>query len=338
MLTRGQFVGQIIDDLAIISAQAKQRGNLHLYDINIYVEDFVKNVLNYVLDFNLSNLNQERLNNPGLDLGDAKKSWAFQVTTDKTSNKIKQTLEKITDDQKKKFRNIRIFIVGEKQKSYTFSDQIFIDNKFTLDMVWDFNDVCTRLMSLDIDTLQQIAKYIAKETRRMLVELEIPDLEGNYPTNIDDLIEKIPKPQLSNAVKMNTYFMQKREPFDCVKAELTIAELSKKLANLPRLTREVFKLMVERRDSVNTETDDFRISDPKLRRIYKGNDLSGDLSLLVEAEIIDFNSPDITGMPNYWSIRFPGSQESFHLNFIDYVEANRIDLRQPLVMLNFSDF
>ena len=55
MLTRGHLIGQIVDDLAAISAQARQRGRLHLFDIHTYVEDFVKEVLNRALDLNLSN-------------------------------------------------------------------------------------------------------------------------------------------------------------------------------------------------------------------------------------------------------------------------------------------
>lgn len=37
MLTRGHRTGQIIDDLAGIAAQARQRGRLHLFDIHTHV-------------------------------------------------------------------------------------------------------------------------------------------------------------------------------------------------------------------------------------------------------------------------------------------------------------
>jgi len=45
MLTRGHLIGQIVDDLAGIAAQAKQRARLHLFDIHTHVEDFAKEVM-----------------------------------------------------------------------------------------------------------------------------------------------------------------------------------------------------------------------------------------------------------------------------------------------------
>jgi hypothetical protein len=121
--------------------------------------------------------------------------------------------------------------------------------------------------------------------------------------------------------------------------EKAIRELSGKLAALPRLTREVFKFLVERRDERTSGfSDDFRISDPKLRRIYHGDDLDGDLALLSEAGLLSVNEPDNHGEAYYWRIHFPGSGYSFHHTFIEYVTDLGLDLRKPLVTLDFSDF
>lgn len=339
MLTRGHLIGQIVDDLAGIAAQAKQRGRLHLFDIHIYVEDFAKEVLNRTLGLNLTNLNGERSNNPGLDLGDAAKGWAFQVTSEKTSAKVKATLEKIDAAQRLQYPEVRILVIGEKQGSYDFAGEPFATAGFTADMVWDFNDICVRLMSLPIDTLADLASYVSRETRRVRIELEIPDEEGRFPTGIENLIEALPKPQLSDAAKFEAYYETQGTPIERQEAEASIAELSKKLAALPRLTREVFKFLVERRDTQSTGySDDFRMSDPKLRRIYRGDDLDGDLALLIEAYLIDWNEPDEPGGANYWRIRFPGREHSFHLLFTEFLEDLRVDLRKPLITLDFSDF
>ncbi|WP_430300832.1 hypothetical protein [Sinorhizobium meliloti] len=48
MLTRGHLIGQIVDDLVRIAAQAQQRAQLHLFDLHVHVEDFAKEVLNRV--------------------------------------------------------------------------------------------------------------------------------------------------------------------------------------------------------------------------------------------------------------------------------------------------
>jgi hypothetical protein len=56
-------------------------------------------------------------------------------------------------------------------------------------------------------------------------------------------------------------------------------------------TREVFKSLVERRDEQAAGMkEDVRIADPKLQRIYRGDDLKGDLAFLEEAGLVDANS------------------------------------------------
>ncbi|RKH05528.1 hypothetical protein D7V97_23815 [Corallococcus sp. CA053C] len=339
MLTRGHLIGQIVDDLAGIAAQAKQRARLHLFDIHTHVENFAKEVLNQVLSLGLSNLNAEHLNNPGLDLGDATNGWAFQVTADKSGAKVKETLDTIKDDERAKYPNIRILIIGEKQGSYTFKGEPYERFGFKEEMVWDFNDVCSRIMTLSIDALVDLARYVSSETRRVKIELEIPDEEGRFPTSIDNLIEALPKPQLSDASKMEAHFAAKQEPIDRNKAKNAIAELSTKLAALPRLTREVFKLLIERRDDqLTSTTEEYRISDPKLRRIYHGDDLDGDLALLSEVGLIDFNEPHDSDGTYYWRIRFPDRGNSFHLLLIEYAKELGLNLRKSLVTLDFSDF
>ncbi len=339
MLTRGHLIGQIVDDLAGIAAQAKQRARLHLFDIHTHVEDFAKEVLNRALGLGLSNLNAEHTNNPGLDLGDATSGWAFQITADKSGAKVRETLEKINKDQREKYSNIRILVIGEKQGAYTFTGEPYSSFGFKPEMVWDFNDICSRIMTLSIDALVDLAVYVSRETRRVRIELEIPDEEGRFPTSIDNLIEALPRPQLSSAKKMEAHFDAKGEGIDRSEAEKSIAKLSNKLISLPRLTREVFKFLIERKDTWTTGfSEDFRISDPKLRRIYHGDDLDGDLALLLEVGLLGLNEPDNYGEPHFWRIHFPGSDCNFHFSFMEYVSDLGIDLRKPLVTLDFSDF
>ncbi len=337
MITRGHLIGNIIDNLTDISSQAKQRARLHLFDIHIHVENFCKEILNIIFDINLYNLNTANSNHPGLDLADDKKGWAFQITGDKSIGKIKNTIINIDSVSRKKYQNIIVLVVGEKQGSYNLNGEPYKSFGFTLDMIWDFNDICSKLMPLPIEKISELAKYIEKETRRVKIELEIPDQEGNFETDINSLIEKIPRPQLSNASKMESYFSNKATPIERIEAENSIIKLSDKLKFLPRLTREIFKIMVERRD-INNNPNIFRISEPKLRRIYSGDDLDGDLAILQEAKLIDLNAPDDIGESRYFQIYFPGSESDFNVIFIQYVQENNIDLRKPLVILDFSDF
>ncbi len=342
MLTRGHYIGQIIDDLAGIAVAAKLRASVHLYEIHTHVEEFAKEVLNRVLKLNLTNLNAERSNNPGLDLGDERNKWAFQVTADKSGAKVKETLEKIDDEQRKKYSNIRILVIGDKQGSYsTFSGEPFQTFGFTAEMVWDFNDICTRVMSLSIDEVIGLADYISRETRRVRLELETPNAEGKFPTTIDDWIEALPQPKQSDCAKMQAHFLKKTNlDYDQEILKGALNTLSTKLAKLPRLTREVFKFLVERRDDWTAphSNNSFTFSDQRLRRLYRGDDLNGDLSLLFDAGLVSFDNSHIHRAADYWTIHFPAADYQFNQTFVEYVSDLNIALRKPLVTLDFSDF
>jgi hypothetical protein len=75
--------------------------------------------MNTLDGYDLTNLNNERSNEPGIDLGDTRNKIAYQFTSSKNSQKIKKTLEAITDEQKKTYDTFKILIVGEKANPTT---------------------------------------------------------------------------------------------------------------------------------------------------------------------------------------------------------------------------
>jgi hypothetical protein len=99
VLTRDYFIGEIVDSLSDIASQASTRGRLGLTDLNKHAEEFFKNVLNHLFSLSLVNLNENRSNAPGLDLGDEANGIAFQVTAERTSAKVNETLAKLTAAQ-----------------------------------------------------------------------------------------------------------------------------------------------------------------------------------------------------------------------------------------------
>ena len=164
MITRGYFIGQIIDELTAVSHQVQSRAGLQLYDLNRYLEDFFKDILNIVYGYKLKNLNEDRSNNPGLDLGDEVAKVAFQVTSTKTSEKINKTLEKAAK-QVGKFPKIYVLILQDKQGSYTGLDAALVKPfAFTADEhILDIGDVLRAVLSLPIDRLQQLFDLVSKE-------------------------------------------------------------------------------------------------------------------------------------------------------------------------------
>src|SRR5260370_18393433 len=160
MLTRGYFSGEIIDSFSDIAAQVSTRSRLGLNDLSIHAEEFFKVALNLLLDLSLINLNNERSNTPGLDLGDQQAGIAFQVTAERSSAKVKDTLAKLPVQQIATYPKIRILIIGHKQSSYTLNDSQCARTGFTVDDIWDVDTLCKLCMDLQIHVLQSLYNHV----------------------------------------------------------------------------------------------------------------------------------------------------------------------------------
>lgn len=340
MITRGYYIGEIVDTLSDISGQVRMRGKLGLTDLNIFLEDFFKTTLNHIEGLSLENLNRERSNTPGLDLGDKTSGSAFQVTSTKTSEKINKTLKKISQNQIKNFPKIRVLIIGEKQNNYTLDKKLCKKVKFSEEDIWSVETLCKRSMDLPIDKLQLLYDYIRSESARVKIELEIPDEEGKFPTNAASYFEKIPLPTMSSFEKfcefMKTYAVE--ESTTNITAEFE--NLSLALSKLPRITREFLSVMIKRREREDGQkfTETLRINADKLQRISHYPDHKGELRILTADGIIDYNEPEHRNESWDIEISLPESIDGFSSYLIDYAEKNSIPLERVFVTLDFSDF
>ncbi|WP_096387252.1 SMEK domain-containing protein [Hafnia sp. CBA7124] len=338
MITRGYFIGQIIDELTSITDKIKNRAKLGLTDIHIHLEDFYKDILNITLDLNLKNLNQERMNSPGLDLGDKAKEIAFQITGDKTSAKVNETLGKASS-YTTSYKKIRILTLQNKQGSYTIDAELSKPFEFTENDIWDVNDVLNKVMHLELDKLQRLSELISKEVARVTIELEIPDENGKYQTSIDKFIEKIPKERFNGISAYYHFNSTKSEPFDLTEEEVLndIMLLINTLKKLPRITRQFFSVIYSRGNWKDTEK---YINQDYLERICTFPDMEGELRLLDEAGLGWRQEPDDQWQSATFQIRLPRQAKSdyFSLEFSEFIEAKGINLENVLVTLDFSDF
>lgn len=241
MITRGYFIGRIIDELTAVSQQVKSRAGLQLFDLNRCLEDFFKDILNIVYGYKLKNLNEDRSNNPGLDLGDEAAKVAFQVTSTKTSDKINKTLEKAAK-QVGKFPKIYVLIMQDKQGSYTgLNAALAKPFNFTADEhVIDIQDVLKAVLSLPIDRLQQLFDLVNKEVARVKIELEVPDKTGKYQTNIDSYIEQIPRERFEGIGTYYKFLKQQNSDYEVSQqdVEKDFKKFIKSLKKLPRISRQ----------------------------------------------------------------------------------------------------
>ena len=87
------LINEIATNLSIIIYQVKLKNKANLNDINTLLETPFKDILNIIYDYNLINLNNKYLY-PAIDLGDRSKKIAFQITSERSIQKIKDTIQR----------------------------------------------------------------------------------------------------------------------------------------------------------------------------------------------------------------------------------------------------
>lgn len=87
---------------------------LDYFDINKISEGTCQQLLNLIFEYRLQDLNREKKNFPGIDLGDREHGVAFQITSRTDATKITDSLKTFTaNDYSKDFpKGIRFFIIG----------------------------------------------------------------------------------------------------------------------------------------------------------------------------------------------------------------------------------
>lgn len=261
-MTRGILIGEIIDNLSNLNNQINLRCSLGFTDLNKVSEDFFAKLLNLIYSYNLKNLNTERSNEPGLDIGDESNSIAFQITSQSDSAKINSTLEKITSEQKNKFELIKILIIGQKQGSYTaIKPELISKYQYTkasksqpedfIDFnIVDIKDLLREIITLDFKQIHEIYKFIKEEIQNIFIELEVQKTDGSYPTSLLSRKEITPETKAKNANLILD------------KAEFSTLDLNEindffvQLASITRVTREIYYFII---DEGEFEDDTFNI-------------------------------------------------------------------------------
>jgi hypothetical protein len=344
MLSRGYLVGESIDELAVLATQAQMRAKLGLTDIHVYVENFFRDILGILLDAKFKNANVDRCNTPGVDLLCDSLSYAVQVTTVRTSDKVEKTLEKYDSDYKANYKKLIILILGGKQNSYTIDQGLLNQSGFNLESdIWDISNLGHKILDLELDKLQELYDLIKKNVVKVRIELEIPNDQGEYPTNIYSHVEALVKPQLGTIKHFIDYIETLSGPLDnnvIQKYEKSFKKLVKNLSKLPRVTREFIVVMLENRDKeIEEEYGGIRINHSKITRIMKGFDVASELGLLQDYKIISIDPPE--DERNCPLILFPfyHGVDGFLVDLCRFVEQDKnLDLRKAIGHLNFDGF
>ncbi len=349
MITRGHFIGEIVDELSSVANQIASRSKLGLLDLNVFSENFFRDIFNALYDWKLENLNESRSNEPGLDLGDKVRKVAIQVTSRSDAAKVHGTLKKITATQAADYDKIYVFVAGKKQGSYTLDPTVCDSYSFREANILDVRDLCRKAMDLPIDKLQALHRLIRANVVKVLIELEVPDPEtGKFPTSGFDKWEAKPEPKVGNAKRFAKWHSDETGEILTAKEvkaiEKDLVELGQRLRRLPRVTREFLAMLFERKSPYDSKRyrDAWKaVRYATVQREYSGGreELNGELGLLKDEGFADVNGEDTyeCGEPEI-GMRIPADTDALSLCFLAYVEAKNLDLRTVLGQVDLSEF
>lgn len=165
MIESGKNFESIVSLLNKFREEVKSFASLGYLNINKHSENFVKRILNLSNGLELENLNKDKSNFPGIDLGDTDDKVAYQITSAKKSDKIDHTLEMCLKYRHyETFGSINVFVLTNKQSTYslkTVTEPYFTFNPAI--NILDFSDLFKIIEELDPSRIKRLLEFIQME-------------------------------------------------------------------------------------------------------------------------------------------------------------------------------
>jgi len=155
----GRFVGEV-----------KVANAMGHFDINTIAEDFLIPV--FKIAFNcpdLRNQNRIQMNFPAVDLGCKTSRTSFQITSDSSSSKVCETLDKFeSHGLGSDFDRLYMYVITERQKSYTSQKLTEAAHNLSIAFdpssdILDFKDLAKMLSELTNEQLEHINGHLEAE-------------------------------------------------------------------------------------------------------------------------------------------------------------------------------
>lgn len=341
MISRGKYIGEIIDSISQLQSSIRLRSKLGFYDINKYCEDFACDLLNIVYGYNLVNLNAERINEAGLDIGDKRNRLAYQVTSDKKLSKVSATIDKITPQQISDYDEFLILVLGDKQGSYKLTDPKYGKLKFTEKNIVDLQDVASQIVYLDMQALEQVLKLFSDRIINLLSEFELPDEDGKYETSYYNNIEEVASITLNGICSFEAYAEAECAPLDTGQRELNVEKLAQDLVSLPRLSREVLAILLERKDEIPM---DYEATGMEIKAFQKTLNVSdanfnNELAYLESKNMLSLyeGGGGDFGVLHYVVLSGAFTNDLLCIELYEYTQKRSLSIRKMIVNLDFSD-
>ena len=161
MFKIGTYLSKIVVNLNSLAFFINKSNVLGLTDGNKLSENFFRDLLNDTFGYNLKNLNNDNPNCAGVDLGDEKEKICIQVTSDNSSEKIQESINKTENDGRhNNYDRIVIMIIGYKKKYKTTFNTTRFKFNFKKD-IWDLSDIARKIQdSNDIGIATKVSDFL----------------------------------------------------------------------------------------------------------------------------------------------------------------------------------
>ena len=179
-----ELINQFREGLNEVSREVEISTAMSHFDINLICENLFCGLFKELYDLPaLRNLNEdERKNYPGIDLADDESRTAIQVTSDKTLDKVKDTIRKVrTYKLYEKYDRILIYCLTTKQGSYS---QDSIDKECGDDLklsasddILDYRDLATKASNAEPQRLKKAVDVLGSYLRGCDVGLAEKDFD-----------------------------------------------------------------------------------------------------------------------------------------------------------------
>ncbi|MDB2386107.1 SMEK domain-containing protein [Shewanella sp.] len=207
-MKRSKQIDYITDKLGELRSKIEIKATLNLTDINIYAEDFYCRLFNIVYGYKLVNTNFKQANSASIDLGDSINRIAIQITSTKTPNKTKHTVQKFIEKELyKEYDRLIIFNIVRKShhKDKKYGDiNHYIDTKSD---IWDYRDLIKKINSLDDENLNIVYEYFLEQFDRIHI------ITRRVPSDYKMRIKRFRDSYLDNSAK-NVFFGGRKTEID----------------------------------------------------------------------------------------------------------------------------
>jgi len=166
ILRREDALKIITERITWLATLCEVRGAIHLLDGNTISHQFFCRLLNEIYDLKLLVLDRIQANFPAVDLGDETNKRSFQITAEKSSEKVQTTLDMyVKRNLAKTYGKMQVIVIGKRQGSY---EGVKVPDGLTFVPDSDIIDTKRLIKIIDelpTEKLEAIAKIVQAEIK-----------------------------------------------------------------------------------------------------------------------------------------------------------------------------